>query len=984
MITIGTVKFDFVTDNQPFARKLNGNWDHFFSTSFERVVEEVLSAYDISDQVITIESLPIDLGSIDEDNFDSQFPVRLRKVIAEYARKYLSVDILPASKDIHRDSISVVALDTLCFFLLHGYLPNGMDVTFSDLHFLLSKTIEESAYLFREFLERYGHYDFLSKRLVYSFSDEELDRIVHVVQPSESKFIILYVRAQLHSYEIQKRPDIGKSDYHNVVWILVLAYLFSESGSRFGRKQLILHTLRGVAAHFNFTFSDMVNLLTAGMEQLEQTTAQLPELWSILKEIRRDVQTEFHAFCGDYRKHLLNGILSALHSDKPEKDYMLSYEHLYCLLSDSLSCRELLGTLQEPQIYRIVGIVNATEKDYIISYARLLDHHKEAGAFAGKLGSDFRILKWEFIFAVLISLPASTFNRKLFVLSVLQRLAAHYNLTVVELLCLLVNAEELKNTYLDTAIYAVLQALNAEMNTVKEQDIFDTLPVDDFEVLLQIPGIARRAFNTHTEDQIICWVNRFAPAYSEFIVGYAAMLEKGRSSGLMEGKAGSEFRSLKWEFIFSFLLYNKGGAFHQKMFVYTVLKLLAAHYNQEVTDLIGYFLQNLSEMIKEPLFTSLKFILKELYEEYLLPLADKSVIRAKTDGETELWALQLFGVKSMLSGVSSHGSYQEKWLIYFLNERTTLFRHLWRTGQLNTPLLLQLVNSTPSLRNLWLRRIGDERLLTIYRDWLAAFSALRSRFRQLSILESVAEYLARWMVELTSRSYSSWSENEVIHFLATRMRQSLPSGFTTLMDEMHFEKNRNISEIINWINQLKKENVMDNFNETIEVNNAGLVIITPYFLMLFHRMGYLSDDRRSFKDEESKEHAIFLLQYLIYGEQREWPETELFLNKLIVGRSNDRPLPRALELTKEETDMADQLIEAIRQNWNKMRNTSLAGLRTAFFQRRGYYSFDKDTRKSILKVEERAYDILLDSIPWGFRLMRFPWAEFMLEVKWRQ
>ena len=44
MITIGTVKFDFKADDVPFARQLNGGWDAFFHTSFEEVVEEVLSA----------------------------------------------------------------------------------------------------------------------------------------------------------------------------------------------------------------------------------------------------------------------------------------------------------------------------------------------------------------------------------------------------------------------------------------------------------------------------------------------------------------------------------------------------------------------------------------------------------------------------------------------------------------------------------------------------------------------------------------------------------------------------------------------------------------------------------------------------------------------------------------------------------------------------------------------------------------------------
>ena len=31
---------------------------------------------------------------------------------------------------------------------------------------------------------------------------------------------------------------------------------------------------------------------------------------------------------------------------------------------------------------------------------------------------------------------------------------------------------------------------------------------------------------------------------------------------------------------------------------------------------------------------------------------------------------------------------------------------------------------------------------------------------------------------------------------------------------------------------------------------------------------YLSDDRRQFKNEELQNHAIFLLQYLVHGEEK--------------------------------------------------------------------------------------------------------------------
>ena len=147
MITIGTVKFDFATDNEPFAYRLNGNWDSFFSASFEKVVDEVMSACDRSDQVITIDSLPLDLGSMEEEEFEYQFPLRLREALEQYVKKNLSEDSVNSGQiGVCMNSVGETALDILCFFLMHGYLPYVTDPDYMDLNFLLSKVLSESAY----------------------------------------------------------------------------------------------------------------------------------------------------------------------------------------------------------------------------------------------------------------------------------------------------------------------------------------------------------------------------------------------------------------------------------------------------------------------------------------------------------------------------------------------------------------------------------------------------------------------------------------------------------------------------------------------------------------------------------------------------------------------------------------------------------------------------------------------------------------------
>lgn len=981
MITVGTARFDILTDNEPFARTLNGRWDAFFHASFEVVVEEVLSAYDHSDRMIDIASLSLDLGNMEEENFYQQFPHRLREALSNYCKENIeNYQATNGTKEgIRIVSTSMNAFEMLSFFLLHGYFPSNSDPESLDLNLLLKRVVSEEAYRFREFLNAYGHYDFVYQRLVFQFDDEQLALIVNVVQPSESKFINLYVRVQIQTYHVVKKADITRTDYRNTVWILVLTYLFAESGGYFSRKQIIVYTLRGLAAHLNYSFAEITRLVTENIQKLEHTVGQLPELWSILKEIRQEMQSALWALDGDYHTCLMREVVSALRSNmlKEEAEHVLSPEHLAHLLSDTDNRRKLLQRLNEQEIHRLVVILIPHESEYIISYACLLDKHRDAGTFSGKAGSEFRLLKWEFIFAVLTSMPTSAFSRKQFVLSVLQHLAAHYNLSVEDLIHWLYVDEELKSSLLSSGVFSVLEEL-AELFKAEKKEVLSEVHL--LEEWMDNPLMVRKFVATNTEQQIVAWVIRFLPVHGEFMVSYAQLLDKGYDSGMLAGKAGGEFRSLKWEFIFSCFSLNDRVAFHRKLFVYSVLQRLAAHYNQEITALISYFLHQVTALLAEQRLGGIKEILKELYEEHFLHLADNTVVRSKTDKELEQWAISLFGTTALTTGM--HESYLEKWLIYFLDERNDVFRILWKSGRLNETLILRLVNRTSALRNFWLRRIKDGRLLAIYQRFLSIFTAIRTHLKEYGFIDSQSEFLSIWMVELTTKKYLSWSEKEIVDFLIARVHHGASYNFIVLIKKMSIMgQNEDYLEAMRRFEAGAKNGTS---TTGVDVKNGGMMLISPYFPMLFARLNLLTNDRKEFKDVDSRIRAIFLLQYLIYGEQREWTEAELYLNKLVVGmEDSNQPLPLTLNLEQGDMELGEQLINGICHNWDKMKNTSVRAFRDSFLQRKAQVKWDESAQRWLVAVEVKAYDVLIDSMPWSYQMCKQPWHKHMIEVKWR-
>ena len=170
--------------------------------------------------------------------------------------------------------------------------------------------------------------------------------------------------------------------------------------------------------------------------------------------------------------------------------------------------------------------------------------------------------------------------------------------------------------------------------------------------------------------------------------------------------------------------------------------------------------------------------------------------------------------------------------------------------------------------------------------------------------------------------------------------------------------------------------------EVLMVGNAGLCLLALWFVRLFSMLGYLDEERKQFRNTASKVRAVFLLQYLVCGKEQEWREVELAFNRLLTEMPGNVPLPKQLALTDEERQTADGMVAGVKANWTQMRGTSVEGFRGSFLARGG--TLEQQEEHWLLKVEDKAYDILLDTVPWGFRQIRLPWLKKHVQVKWHE
>ena len=181
------------------------------------------------------------------------------------------------------------------------------------------------------------------------------------------------------------------------------------------------------------------------------------------------------------------------------------------------------------------------------------------------------------------------------------------------------------------------------------------------------------------------------------------------------------------------------------------------------------------------------------------------------------------------------------------------------------------------------------------------------------------------------------------------------------------------------------EDVMPIINEVPElclVNNAGLCLLAPWLVRLFDMLRYLDEERKSLRNTALKIRAVFLLQYIVYGEEREYRETELVFNRLLTGLPQHVSLPKYLPLTDEEKQTVESMMAGVKANWPQLSGTSVKGFRQSFIARNG--TLEQQEERWWLSVEKKTHDILLESVPWSFKQIRLPWLKKYIQVVWNE
>lgn len=166
--------------------------------------------------------------------------------------------------------------------------------------------------------------------------------------------------------------------------------------------------------------------------------------------------------------------------------------------------------------------------------------------------------------------------------------------------------------------------------------------------------------------------------------------------------------------------------------------------------------------------------------------------------------------------------------------------------------------------------------------------------------------------------------------------------------------------------------------EGIYIENAGLILLHPFFRFMMRNTGLVKDN--AFVNRIEQQRAMYLLHFLATG-LVEAEEHQLAMPKIICGWPLEEPVLTGLQVGASLQNEANDLLLAAIAQWTILKSTSPDGLREAFLQRPG--KAVNGPNGLVIQVESSSIDLLLDHLPWNLSIIKLPWLEGLIRVEWR-
>ena len=282
-----------------------------------------------------------------------------------------------------------------------------------------------------------------------------------------------------------------------------------------------------------------------------------------------------------------------------------------------------------------------------------------------------------------------------------------------------------------------------------------------------------------------------------------------------------------------------------------------------------------------------------------------------------------------------------------------------------------------------------EKLENLYTKWWnkneVKFQIWKSFFKnhfdkKLNLKELQIEITKKTFLFFSKENTTNDRKENIANILLAKLKEITPSiNLEEFLAHESFKNKTSTFEKNQFKNQSKRKSIVNISNqEGFYINNAGLIILHPFFQYLFDELGFTN--KNEFVSSHNQYQAALALHYLVTGKETAF-EPDLIFNKILCNIPIQEPIENQFLINEKFQEECDNLLNATIQHWAALKSTSIDGLRNTFLQREGKIS-QKENGDWLLQVQSSGVDVLLSKLPWGIGIVKLPWMDENLFVEW--
>jgi len=162
---------------------------------------------------------------------------------------------------------------------------SGFDTAWGDLLLYYSGPT-------RTVIREHGKKLSVRKRIATSFSDPQIREVISLIESENSEFIEAFAHQSALIADNKRVRPSDRSVHKKQIWEFVLTYLLVDRGSRFNEKAFTGSVIRQLAAHYNWTYRQLLTSLREAIEVTQPAGPMKERILGIVTELEGEFEIE--------------------------------------------------------------------------------------------------------------------------------------------------------------------------------------------------------------------------------------------------------------------------------------------------------------------------------------------------------------------------------------------------------------------------------------------------------------------------------------------------------------------------------------------------------------------------------------------------------------------------------------------------------------------------------------------------------------------